>query len=63
MSATLTLGVLAALTSAVLYSAGVTLQAIEAREAPCEESLRLSLLGRLLRRPRWLAGTGCGAGG
>ena len=63
MTATLALGVLAALASAVLYSAGVTFQAIEAREAPCEESLRLSLLGRLLRRPRWLVGTACVAGG
>jgi drug/metabolite transporter (DMT)-like permease len=63
VTATLALGVLAALASAVLYSAGVTFQAIEAREAPCEESLRLSLLSRLLRRPRWLAGTACVAGG
>src|SRR4051794_29867780 len=63
VTATLALGVLAALASAVLYSAGVTFQAIEAREAPSEESLRLSLLSRLLRRPRWLAGTGCVAGG
>jgi len=55
--------VLAALAAAVLYSAGVTLQAVEAREAPSEESLRLSLLSRLVRRRRWLAGTACVAGG
>jgi drug/metabolite transporter (DMT)-like permease len=63
VTATLALGVLAALVSAVLYSAGVTLQAIEAREAPTDESLKLSLLSRLVRRRRWLAGTACVAGG
>jgi drug/metabolite transporter (DMT)-like permease len=63
VTALLALGVLAALTSAVLYSGGVTLQAIEARESPVDESLRLSLLSRLVRRRRWLAGTGCVAGG
>ena len=63
MTATLALGVLAALTSAVLYSAGVTLQAIEAREAPSDESLKLSLLSRLVRRRRWLVGTACVVGG
>jgi drug/metabolite transporter (DMT)-like permease len=60
---TLALGVLAALVSAVLYSAGVTLQAIEAREAPIDESLKLSLLRRLVHRRRWLVGTACVAGG
>ena len=63
MTALLALGVLAALVSAVLYSAGVTLQAIEAREAPCEDSLKLSLLSRLVHRRRWQAGTACVAGG
>lgn len=59
----LALGVLAALAAAVLYSAGVTLQSLEAREAPAEESLKLSLLKRLVTRPRWLGGTGCVIGG
>src|SRR5213080_2911894 len=63
VTATFALGVLAALVSAVLYSAGVTLQAMEAREAPTDESLKLSLLKRLVRRRRWLAGTGCVIGG
>jgi drug/metabolite transporter (DMT)-like permease len=63
VTATLALGVFAALASAVLYSAGVTLQAIEAREAPTDESLKLALLSRLVRRRRWLAGTACVAGG
>ncbi len=53
------LGVLAALTAAVLYSVGVSLQSLEAREAPAEESLRASLIKRLATRPRWLGGTGC----
>src|SRR3954469_9407211 len=63
MTATFALGVLAALVSAVLYSGGVTLQAMEARAAPSDESLKLSLLSRLVRRRRWLAGTTCVAGG
>lgn len=56
---TLVLGVLAALASAAFYAFGVSLQAIEARETPAEESLKLSLLRDLFRRRRWLAGTGC----
>jgi drug/metabolite transporter (DMT)-like permease len=63
VTATFALGVLAALVSAVLYSGGVTLQAMEAREAPTDESLKLSLLSRLVRRRRWLAGTACVVGG
>lgn len=55
----LALGVLAALASGVLYSVGVTLQSVEARQAPDEESLRLSLIRRLATRRRWLGGTGC----
>jgi drug/metabolite transporter (DMT)-like permease len=61
--ASLALGVLAALTSAALYAVGVTLQSIEARQAPPEQSLKPSLLRWLVGRPRWLAGTGCVAGG
>ncbi len=57
------LGVLAALTAAVLYSVGVMLQSVEARQAPDEESLRASLIKRLATRPRWLRGTGCVVGG
>jgi drug/metabolite transporter (DMT)-like permease len=57
------LGLIAALSAAALYSVGVTLQAIEARQAPSEESLKPSLLRRLITRPRWIGGTGCVAGG
>ncbi|MGI8749904.1 MAG: hypothetical protein ACR2J6_05030 [Thermoleophilaceae bacterium] len=59
----LALGVLAALAAAALYSVGVALQSIEAREAPREDSLRLSLLRWLMTRRRWLIGTACVAGG
>src|SRR4051794_22089652 len=59
----LALGVLAALTSAVLYASGVTLQSIEAAQAPDEESLKPSLLQRLVTRKRWVLGTLCVIGG
>src|SRR3712207_9135653 len=59
----LALGVLAALAAAVLYASGVTLQAIEAAQAPDDESLRPSLLKRLVTRRRWVIGTLCVAGG
>jgi drug/metabolite transporter (DMT)-like permease len=57
------LGVLAALAAAVLYSIGVTLQSIEARNTPESESLRPSLIRDLLARKRWLIGTACVVGG
>ena len=59
----LVVGVIAALTSAVLYASGVTLQAIEAAQAPEEESLKPSLLRRLVTRKRWILGTLCVVGG
>jgi len=62
-SVVLVLGVLAALGAAVLYSFGVALQSIEAREAPSVDSLRLSLLRWLVTRRRWLIGSACVAGG
>lgn len=60
---TLALGVLAALAAAALYSAGVTLQAVEAAKMPDSESLRPALLRHLLTRRRWLLGSGCVLGG
>ena len=60
---TLALGVLAALAAAVLYSAGVTLQAIEARLMPEDESLRFALIRHLFARRRWVVGTACVVGG
>jgi hypothetical protein len=52
----LALGALAAVTASVLFSAGLVLQSLEARTIPAEHSLRLSLIVRLLGRPRWVAG-------
>jgi drug/metabolite transporter (DMT)-like permease len=51
------LGFLAATASGLLYAAATTLQAMESRRAPTEHRLRASLLGFLLRRPRWVLGT------
>ena len=51
-------GLALAFTTAILYAAAVGLQALEAREAPQEQHLRLSLLRRLITKPRWLIGTG-----
>jgi drug/metabolite transporter (DMT)-like permease len=52
------IGVLLACLASCLFNGGIALQAIEARAVPREHGLRLSLIGHLLRRPRWLAGTG-----
>src|SRR4051794_16585866 len=54
--ADLVLGALAAVTASCLFSAGLVLQSLEARTIPPEYSLRLSLIGRLLGRRRWIAG-------
>lgn len=50
------LGLAAALVASVLFNVGLALQALEARAAPASLSLRLSLLVRLFRRPKWLVG-------
>jgi drug/metabolite transporter (DMT)-like permease len=49
-------GLAAALAASCLFSLGSALQALDAREAPQRESLRLALLARLARRRRWIAG-------
>jgi hypothetical protein len=54
----LILGILAAVAAATLYSLGFSYQALEAREAPRDEQLRPALALRLLKRVRWLGGTG-----
>jgi drug/metabolite transporter (DMT)-like permease len=54
----LLLGILAACAASSLYNLGLALQALDAREAPADEGLRATLLVRLVRRRRWLAGTG-----
>src|ERR1700735_4344238 len=54
----LVLGIGAAVGASAFYSLGIALQALDAREAPHEEHLRVPLVWGLLRRTRWLAGTG-----
>jgi drug/metabolite transporter (DMT)-like permease len=53
----LVLGIAAAVGASSLYSLGIALQAMDARQAPREEHLRLALARGLVRRTRWLAGT------
>jgi drug/metabolite transporter (DMT)-like permease len=43
-----------------LYALSTSLQALEARREPASDSLRASLLQKLVRRPLWLAGTAAG---
>ena len=50
------LGALAAVTASSLFSVGLVLQGIEARRMPTDDSLRLSMITQLLRRPRWVFG-------
>src|SRR3989442_10637616 len=54
----LVLGIGAAVGASSLYSLGIALQAMDAKEAPHEEHLRLALARGLVRRARWLLGTG-----
>src|SRR5271165_3057815 len=54
----LVLGIGAAVGASTLYSLGIALQAMDAKEAPPDEHLRLALMRNLFRRTRWLAGTG-----
>src|SRR5215213_9118997 len=55
------LGVALACLASCLFNAGIALQALEARQVPRDLGLKLSLIGRLVRRPRWLAGTALNA--
>jgi drug/metabolite transporter (DMT)-like permease len=48
---------LAAVVAATLFSLGFALQAMDARESPEEEHLRMALALRLITRVRWLSGT------
>jgi drug/metabolite transporter (DMT)-like permease len=56
-------GIAAAACAAACFDGGLALQALDAREVPPEHGLRPTLLGRLLRRRRWLAATGLAFGG
>ncbi|HEX3391844.1 MAG TPA: hypothetical protein VHS55_04715, partial [Solirubrobacteraceae bacterium] len=54
----LILGMAAAVAASTFYSLGVAIQAMDAKRAPQTEHLRLGLARDLLRRTRWLMGTG-----
>jgi hypothetical protein len=58
--AVLALGIAAAVGASVLYNTSIALQALEARQVPGEHSLRVSLIGRLVRSRRWLGATALG---
>jgi hypothetical protein len=54
----LVLGMVAAVAASTLYSLGVALQAMDAKRTPHSEHLHPALALNLLRRTRWLTGTG-----
>jgi drug/metabolite transporter (DMT)-like permease len=56
----LALGIAAAVGASVLYNASIALQAMEARDVPGEHSLRISLIGKLVRNRKWLGATALG---
>jgi drug/metabolite transporter (DMT)-like permease len=49
---------MAAVGASTLYSLGVALQAMDAKQTPRREYLRLGLARNLIKRGRWLLGTG-----
>jgi drug/metabolite transporter (DMT)-like permease len=53
----LALGIICAIGASALYNTSIALQALEAREVGHEYALRASLIGRLVRNPRWLLAT------
>jgi uncharacterized membrane protein len=53
----LALGIAAAVGASILYNTSIALQAMEARDVPDEHSLRVSLIGKLLRNRKWLGAT------
>jgi len=56
----LALGILAAVGASVLYNTSIALQALEVRDVPHEHSLRVSLIGKLVRNRKWLGATALG---
>jgi drug/metabolite transporter (DMT)-like permease len=54
------LGILAAVGASVLYNTSIALQAMEARDVAPEHSLRVSLIGKLVRNRKWLGATALG---
>src|ERR1700742_1668936 len=53
----LALGIICAIGASALYKNSIALQALEARDVGHEHALRASLIGRLIRNPRWLVAT------
>ncbi len=53
----LVLGIICAIGASALYNTSIALQALEAREVGHEHALRASLIGRLIKNPRWLVAT------
>jgi drug/metabolite transporter (DMT)-like permease len=53
----LALGIICAIGASALYNTSIAMQALEAREVGHEHALRASLIGRLIRNPRWLVAT------
>jgi drug/metabolite transporter (DMT)-like permease len=53
----LALGILAAVGASVLYNTSIALQALQVRDVGHEHSLRISLIGKLVRNPKWLSAT------
>jgi hypothetical protein len=56
----LAFGIVAAVGASVLYNTSIALQALEARDVPYEHSLRVSLIGKLVRNRKWLGATALG---
>jgi drug/metabolite transporter (DMT)-like permease len=52
------IGVALACVASCLFNGSIVIQAGEARQESSDLGLQLGLLGRLIRRPRWLAGAG-----
>jgi drug/metabolite transporter (DMT)-like permease len=53
----LALGIICAIGASALYNTSIALQALEARDVGGEHALRASLIGRLIKNPRWLLAT------
>ena len=56
----LALGIIAAVGASVLYNTSIALQALEVRDVPHEHSLKVSLIGKLVRNRKWLGATALG---
>jgi drug/metabolite transporter (DMT)-like permease len=53
----LALGIACAVGASILYNTSIALQAMEARDVSGEHTLRVSLIGKLVRNKKWLGAT------